>query len=45
VVGEYKNVTVGFSDCLRFAQKHNAKVVMRGPRAVSTSITSFSLRA
>ena len=45
VVGEYKNVTVmGFSGLLmRFAQKHNAKVVMRGLRAVSDFDYEFQL--
>ena len=45
VVGEYKNVTVmGFSGLLmQFAQKHNAKVVMRGLRAVSDFDYEFQL--
>ena len=45
VVREYKNVTVmGFSGLLmHFARKHNAKVVMRGLRAVSDFDYEFQL--
>jgi pantetheine-phosphate adenylyltransferase len=45
VVSEYKNVTVmGFSGLLmEFAQKHGAKVVMRGLRAVSDFDYEFQL--
>ena len=45
VVADFKNVTVmGFSGLLmRFAQKHNAKVVMRGLRAVSDFDYEFQL--
>ena len=45
VVSEYKNVTVmGFSGLLmQFAQKHDAKVVMRGLRAVSDFDYEFQL--
>ena len=45
VIGEYKNVTVtGFSGLLmQFAKKHNAKVVMRGLRAVSDFDYEFQL--
>ena len=44
-VSEFKNVTVtGFSGLLmQFAQKHNAKVVMRGLRAVSDFDYEFQL--
>ena len=44
-VAEFKNVTVtGFSGLLmQFAQKHNAKVVMRGLRAVSDFDYEFQL--
>jgi pantetheine-phosphate adenylyltransferase len=45
VVAEFKNVTVmGFSGLLmQFAQKHKAKVVMRGLRAVSDFDYEFQL--
>jgi pantetheine-phosphate adenylyltransferase len=45
VVADYPNVTVmGFSGLLmQFAQKHNAKVVMRGLRAVSDFDYEFQL--
>lgn len=45
VVAEYKNVTVmGFSGLLMdFAQKHDAKIVMRGLRAVSDFDYEFQL--
>lgn len=44
-LAEYKNVSVmGFSGLLmQFAQKHNAKVVMRGLRAVSDFDYEFQL--
>ena len=44
-VSDYKNVSVmGFSGLLmRFAQQHNAKVVMRGLRAVSDFDYEFQL--
>ena len=45
VVAEYKNVSVtGFSGLLMdFAQKHNARIVMRGVRAVSDFDYEFQL--
>jgi pantetheine-phosphate adenylyltransferase len=45
VVSDYKNVTVmGFSGLLmQFAQQHDAKVVMRGLRAVSDFDYEFQL--
>ena len=45
VVADYKNVSVtGFSGLLMdFAQKHNARIVMRGVRAVSDFDYEFQL--